>query len=177
MHAVALSETNNPRMLGRLMQWAHRVRLANKLAIALTFAAIAAGVATYASLTESKLFSKDPRTVLLLLTLDLGLLLALGVLVARRVVGILMTRRRGQAGSRLHVRMAAVFSILAAAPAIVVAVFAAVFFYLGVQAWFSERVSQAVNESLAVAQAYLEEHQQVIRADALAMANELYREA
>ena len=49
------------------------------------------------------------------------------------------------------------------------------FFFLGVQSWFSDRVRTAVNESLAVAQAYLHEHQQLIRADVLSMANELDR--
>ena len=35
----------------------------------------------------------------------------------------------------------------------------------------------SLNESLEVAQAYLEEHKQVLRADALAMANDLNRNA
>jgi two-component system nitrogen regulation sensor histidine kinase NtrY len=160
------------------LAWAGKVRLANKLAVALTVAAIFAGFATYAALTESSpIGSSNPRTVTLLLTLDLTLLLLLGALIARRVVQIGIGRRRGLAGSRLHIRLVAVFSLLAVAPAIVVAAFSAVFFYVGVQAWFSERVRTAVHESLAVAQAYLHEHQQNIRADALAMANDLNQEA
>lgn len=56
-------------------------------------------------------------------------------------------------------------------------VFSTLFFYVGVQSWFSDRVRTAVNESLVVASAYLHEHQQNIRADALAMANDLSQEA
>jgi len=159
-------------------RWARRSALARKLAVATTIAAILAGIATTAALLGTPLFGNpDPTTVTLLLTLDLVLLLALGALIARRIVQIWMRVRRGQAGSRLHVRMVAVFAVLAALPAIVVAVFSTIFFYVGLQAWFSDRVRTAVGEASEVAQAYLSEHQQAIRADVLAMAHDLNREA
>lgn len=157
--------------------WSNRVRLRARLAIALTIAAALAGLATYAALTETPPFGKDPSTVTGLLMLDLVLLLLLAVLIVHRLVKIVVTRRRNQAGSRLHVRIVSVFTLLAVAPSIVVAVFAGLFFYFGVQAWFSDRVRTAVNESLVVAQSYLKEHQQVLRADALAMASDLNRES
>ena len=162
----------------RLTAWAGRVGLAKKLAVLLSVAATIAGFATYGALTEAAPFGQaSPRTVTLLLTLDLTLLLLLGALVARRIVQIWIGRRQGQAGSQLHVRMVAGFSVLAVTPAIVMAVFAAVFYSLGIQGWFSDRVRTAVHESLEVAQSYLHEHQQNIRADALAMANDLNQEA
>jgi two-component system nitrogen regulation sensor histidine kinase NtrY len=157
--------------------WAARVGLANKLAVVLTIAAVLAGFATYAVLTESPPFGHDPNTVYLLLNLDLVVLLLLGAVIARRIAVIWVQRRRGRAGSRLHIRLVVLFSVVAVAPAIIVAAFSALFFYIGVQSWFSERVSTAVNESLSVAQAYLEEHQQTLRADVLSMANDLNREA
>src|SRR5690349_16761452 len=156
----------------RLRLWADRVRLAGKLAIALTVAAVASGFATYGALTGAE-FAPDPGTVLLLLNLDLILLLLLGAVVARRIVQLWAERRRGSAGSRLHVRLVVLFSALAAAPAIVVAVFSALFFNLGVQSWFSDRVRVALRESMAVAEAYLEEHRNTIRADILAMQADL----
>ncbi len=162
----------------QFLRWSARVGLTKRLAFALSLAALAAGFATYTALTESAPFGEaNPRTVTLLLTLDLALLLLLGVLIARRIVTIWIGRRRGLAGSQLHVRLVLVFSLLAVAPAIIMAAFATVFFYVGVQSWFSDRVRTAVNESLAVASAYLHEHQQNIRADALAMANDLNQEA
>ena len=165
------------RLWRRFGVWAARVGLANKLALALTILALIAGVATYVVLSEAPLSGRDPQTVYLLLNLDLAILLLLGAVVARRVAGLWIKRRRGLAGSRLHIRIVALFSALAIAPAIVLAVFSALFFQIGIQSWFSERVSTAVNEAQSVAQAYLSEHQQVLRADALAMANDLNREA
>ncbi|MEX2009797.1 MAG: PAS domain-containing sensor histidine kinase, partial [Dongiaceae bacterium] len=58
----------------------------------------------------------------------------------------------------------------------VVAVFSALFLNLGMEAWFSDRVRTAVKDSLIVAQAYLQEHQQSIGAEVLAMANDLRHE-
>ena len=105
------------------------------------------------------------------------LLLALGALVAKRLVEVWAERRRGLAGSRLQVRLVVLFSLIAVMPTIIVAVFSYLFFSFGVESWFSDKVRTAISESLAVAEAYLHEHQQAIRADALAMANDLNRDA
>ncbi|USO06188.1 MAG: PAS domain-containing sensor histidine kinase [Rhodospirillales bacterium] len=149
----------------------------NAAVIGLVIASIISGIATYGALTKTPPFGNDPKTVIWLLNLDLVLLLVLVGVVAQRLVGVWSGRKRGLAGSHLHVRLVYIFSVLAAAPVIIMTVFSAVFFYFGVHTWFSERVSTAVNESQAVAEAYLREHTQTIRADTLAMANDLNREA
>ncbi|MGE3623046.1 MAG: ATP-binding protein [Bdellovibrionales bacterium] len=163
--------------LRRLSIWAARSGLRHKLAVLLIALSVASGIATYAALTQTPFFGNDPTTVTILLTLDLVFLLLLGTLVAQRILAIWTKRRRNQVGSRLHVRMVSVFTLLAVTPALLVATFAAIFFYFGVEAWFSNHVRTSLNESLAVAQAYLEEHKQVLRADAMAMANDLNRQA
>ena len=157
--------------------WAARVRLRHRLVIALVIGSILSALATYGALTQAPFFGTDPSTVMYLSLLDLGFLILLGTIVAQRIIYIWMRRRRNQAGSRLHVRMVSVFALMAAAPALLVAMFAAIFFYFGVETWFSTHVRTSLNESLAVAQAYLEEHKQVLRADALAMGNDLNRQA
>src|SRR5690606_16155659 len=131
----------------------------------------------YAALTETPPFGNDPDTVIWLLNLDLVLMALLVGLIMRRFAKLLSGRRRGIAGSKLQMRLVVIFSIMAAAPAIIMAIFSTFFFHFGVQSWFSEQVRTAVNESQAVAVAYLEEHQQVIKADILAMSNDLDRQA
>ncbi|MGB0720033.1 MAG: hypothetical protein ACPGRX_06145, partial [Bdellovibrionales bacterium] len=147
------------------------------LGAVLVLAVVLSGIATYAALNAMPPFGNDADAVLWLLTLDLVLLLALVALVARRIVAIWSGRKRGLAGSHLHVKLVYTFSFMAAVPAVIMTVFSVYFFYFGVETWFSERVQTAVNESQAVAQAYLEEHKQVIRADTLAMANDINRQA
>ena len=160
-----------------LIEWARRVGLGRKSAFVLTVVALIFGFATYAALTGAAPFGPDPRLIRFLLLGDLVLLLALGAIVARNLVALWVERRRGSAGSRLHTRMAGLFSLVAVAPAILVALFSVLFFNLGIQGWFSDRVKATVRNSLAVAEAYMKEHRQNIRADALAMANDLNRAA
>ena len=147
------------------------------MAIALAAAALAAGIATYMALTGAPPFGPDPGAVLTLLNLDLALLLALALLVGKRLVEVWAERRRGLAGSRLQVRLVGLFSLIAVLPTIIVALFSFLFFNYGIESWFSDKVRTAISESVAVADAYVKEHQQAIRADALAMANDLDRHA
>lgn len=160
----------------RIVAFAERVNLERNLAIVLLVGGVTSGLATFAGMTDNLPGVADPTTMLLLLNANLIFLLGLGVLIARRLVAVWIARRRGLAGARLHTRLVGLFSLVAVAPAIVLAVFSVLFFNYGLQGWFSERVSTAVKESLAVASAYLDEHRQTINADVLAMANDLNRE-
>ncbi len=104
---------------------------------------------------------------------NLVLLLVLGAALAVRLTRVWVERRRGSAGSRLHVRLVLLFSVVAVTPTIVVGVLATAFFNLGIQAWFNDRVRTALEESVQASQGYLEEHRDTIRADALGMANDI----
>ncbi|MFT5487971.1 MAG: two-component system nitrogen regulation sensor histidine kinase NtrY [Alphaproteobacteria bacterium] len=161
--------------ISRLSDWGRRVGLGRKLSIALTVAALGSAFATYATITGSSPLGADTQTILILLQIDLVLFLLLGLVVARSLVGLWIERRRGQVGSRLHMRLVMLFSLIALAPAIIVSVFSAVFFNFGMENWFNDRVKTAIVESRAVAEAYLKEHQQVIRGDVLSMARDLER--
>lgn len=159
-------------------QWLDRASksgLGGRVAVALASCAALAGIATYAALTKALPFSIDPNVVLILLYIDLALVLALAALVARRIVQVWIERRRGSAGSRLHVRLVALFSVVAVTPTIIVAVFSGVFFNLGLESWFSEKVRTAIGESVAVANAYLDENVNNIQNDALALSQRIQR--
>ncbi len=148
------------------------------------FLAILVGLALFASLSATIAVMSDlspqPATVAMIITLlnvDIGLAAVLAAILARRIVLAWMERQFGSAGSKLHFRMVLSFSLVAIIPAILVAIFSGVFLNFGIEAWFGDRVRTAVDESRDVAQLYLREHQQNIRADALAMANDINRES
>lgn len=147
-----------------------------KAGILLVIASVICGFVTYAALTETPPFGEDPELVIWLLNIDLILLLLLVSLIAKRIVTVWSNKRKGLAGSQLHIRLVYIFSLLVAVPTIIMTIFSAFLFHYGVQAWFSQRVQTAINESQAVAQSYLEEHKQVIRSDTLAMANDIDRQ-
>lgn len=146
-----------------------------KVTFGLGLAAVLAGIATYLAISDFAPFETSPRLVLGFLLLDLVLLLALATLVAWRLVALWMARRSGTAGSRLHVRLVILFGLVAITPTIIMAVYSTLTINLGFQAWFGERVAQVVSASVSVAEAYVEEHKMMIRADILAMGNDINR--
>jgi len=157
--------------------WGERHAVGNRLMFALIMLAVIMGGLTYATMTGRSLLASDTNTLILLLNIDLVVLLFLVAAIARRVVGLWAASRKGVAGSALQVRLVGLFSMLVAFPAIVTTVFSVGLFYYGIHGWFDSRVRTAVDESLAVATAYLNEHQQVLRADVQAMATDLSRDS
>ena len=163
--------------IGKISRALFRKGWSGRLALILIAAIVASGFATYAALSELPPFGNDPNTVIWLLNLDLIIMILLVGLIARRFAKLLRGRAAGLAGSKLQVRLVVIFSVMAAAPAVIMALFSTFFFHFGVQAWFSDRVKTAVEAAQVVAESYLEEHQQVIKADILAMANDLDRQS
>jgi len=163
--------------LTKLMIWVRRTGLSRKLAFLLVICAVTSGVATFVAMTSSGPSGADPSDILNLLYVDAVLLLLLGALIIRRIMKLHTQHSRGIAGSKLHTRLVVFFSLLAVTPAILVAVFAGLYLNLGMQSWFSERVSTALSSSQTVAEAYRDAHVRSIQIDALAMANTLNRKA
>lgn len=170
---MKISVKRHNRLIIRFRLWVRRVGLNRKLGFVLALTAAVSGVATLAIMAGAMSYGPDTKVFLYLLYFDAVLVLLLVAVVARRIVAVWAERLRGQAGSGLHIRLVVLFSLVAITPAILVAVFSSLFLNYGIEHWFSERVHTAINESNAVAGAYLHEHQQNIRADALAVANDL----
>lgn len=112
--------------------------------------------------------------VSLLLANAVTIVLLIGV-IWREVWQVVQARRSGRAGARLHVRIVGLFSIIAAAPAILVAIVASVTLDRGLDRLFSTRTRAAIENSLVVAEAYLHDHAQIVRSDIMVMAFDLAR--
>lgn len=92
-----------------------------------------------------------PPLVALLLVGNLIPLVALIVLVGRRVAMRRAARSPLGGRARLHVRLVAVFSILASVPTIFVSIVASLLFQYGVEFWFSDRARGMLENASAVA--------------------------
>ncbi|MBF9028009.1 HAMP domain-containing protein [Rhodobacterales bacterium LSUCC1028] len=106
----------------------------------------------------------------LILLADLVYILVIAALVARQVVRMIAARRSRSQGSRLHMRLTGVFAIVALLPTILVAVFATITLNMGLEGWFSTRVSGALGNSVDAAIAYQQEHRTDLDEDARALA-------
>ena len=151
------------------------ILLGKVVTLVLAAAALALGVVTFVVLSGGAPFTLRQDLVFGMVLSNLFTLLLLGAVLAGRLTRVWVERRRGSAGSRLHVRLVLLFSVVAVTPTILVAVLATAFFNLGIQSWFNDRVRTALNESLEVARGYLDEHRNNVRTDALGMANDLAR--
>lgn len=101
-------------------------------------------------------------------------LLLLGI-IGREVWKVVQARRRGRAGSRLHVQIVGLFAVIAAVPTVLVSVVASTTLDRGLDRFFSTRTRAMIEQSMIVANAYVSEHADAIRGDLLAMAYDLGR--
>ena len=137
--------------------------------------ALCSAFATFIVLSDLTPLTPTHEVVVTLLLINSATVLLLLGIVGREVWQIMQARRRGRAGARLHVRIIGLFSLIAAAPAILVAVVASVTLDRGLDRLFSTRTRAMIENSMIVAEAYMREHGQLIRGDILAMAFDVAR--
>jgi two-component system nitrogen regulation sensor histidine kinase NtrY len=107
------------------------------------------------------------------LLINAATILLLVAIITREVWQVIQARRRGRAAARLHVQIVSLFSIIAVLPAVVVAIVANITLDRGLDRLFSGPTRAAIENSLNIAHAYVNEHAYLINGDILGMANDL----
>src|SRR5581483_8280766 len=148
----------------------------SQLALGVGLLAVLSGAVTYAILSGLIPWTPGSPGLSIMLLLNLTLLLSLGALIAWRLVRLWTEKKSGRAGARLHVRLVTWFGTIAVVPAILIAIFAAVTLNLGLEAWFSDRVKEALGSAVNVAQHYVNDHARTITGDAYEIANAIQRD-
>jgi two-component system, NtrC family, nitrogen regulation sensor histidine kinase NtrY len=134
---------------------------------------LVSGLATYLILTGLTPIVPRNEVVLGVLFINVLLVMAMVVIIAVQAVGLRRAWKKKVAGARLHARIVALFSVITALPALLLALAATTTFSRSLDNWFNRQTTSIVMSSLDVAQAYLEEHGQVIRTDIVNMAKDL----
>jgi two-component system nitrogen regulation sensor histidine kinase NtrY len=130
---------------------------------------------TFIVLADLTPISPTHNVVVTLLLVNAVTVLLLLSIILREVWQVIQARRSGRAAARLHVRIVGLFSVIAAVPAILVAIVASVTLDRGLDRLFSTRTRSAVENSLIVAEAYLRDHAQFVRSDIMITAFEIAR--
>ncbi|MDB2407627.1 PAS domain-containing sensor histidine kinase [Jannaschia sp.] len=112
-------------------------------------------------------------TLRAVLLADLVYILVIAALVVRQVTAMVAARRARSAGSELHLRLTGVFTGMALIPTVLVAVFATITINMGLEGWFSDRVRDALGNSVSAAEAYAQEHRDDLTQDARGLAGYL----
>ncbi|OYY72273.1 ATP-binding protein [Sphingomonas sp. 28-63-12] len=116
--------------------------------------AIAIGIGSYFIITggESAERLLSPPLVALLLVANLLPGIALLVLFGRRIARRRATLSPIGGTGRLHVRLVALFSVIAAVPTLLVVIFASLLFQYGVEFWFSDRARSMFEDASTIGQ-------------------------
>ena len=138
----------------------------------IAFALVTAAV-SFAILFGLTPLDPDGAVTLIVIAVNLIFIALLSALIGREVWRIWTARRRGRAASRLHVRLVAMFALVAAIPAILIAVVASITLNIGLDRWFELRTKVIVNSSLSIAEAYVQENARSLQGTTLSMALDL----
>ncbi len=136
---------------------------------------LVSGVLTYLVLSNLTPLRPSPVIIWSLLSTNIFIVTGLVFIIGWQIIALRRARRAKRAGARLHSRLVTLFAVIASVPAILVALFATVTLDRGLDSWFSNRTKAIINNTTAVATAYLSEHREGLRRDVLMMARDLTR--
>src|SRR5262245_265045 len=129
--------------------------LARAIGLGAVGLALLSAVATFLVLANLTPILPTHEVVLTLLLFNAFTVLLLIVMIARELWRVFQARRHGRAGSRLHIRIVTLFSVIAAVPAILVAVVASVTLDRALDRLFSRQTHALIENSSIVAEAYV----------------------
>lgn len=115
----------------------------------------------------------NPAVVAAIMVVNLVPAMTSIVLIGSRIARARATDSLAGGNGRLHVRLVALFSLIAAAPTLLVAIFASLLFQQGVDFWFSDRSRGMFENAASLAQGYYQENQREVGANTIAMATDL----
>ena len=137
--------------------------------------AMLSAVVTFLVLAGLTPIAPTHYVVVTLLLLNAVTGLSLLAVIGREIWQIVQARRVGTAGARLHIRIVGLFSFIAAAPAILVAVVASITLDRGLDRLFAQRTRDAIQNSVMVAEAYLRDRAQNVRSDIMLLSFDVTR--
>ena len=114
----------------------------------------------------------SPPLIALLLVANLIPAIAIMVLFSRRVA-MRRAEKGGLGSGRLHTRLVALFSVIAAVPTVLVAIFASLLFQSGLEFWFSDRARGMLENTVQVARATYRYELGRVGAEATAMSGNI----
>lgn len=136
-------------------------------------ASLISAAISFAILVGATPIIPDERTTLTLIAINAGFILLLVGLIGREIHRIVRARQREKAASRLHVRIVAMFALVAAIPAIMVAIVASITLDIGLDRWFEIRTKTIISSSLSIAEAYVQENARNLQGTTLSMAYDI----
>jgi two-component system, NtrC family, nitrogen regulation sensor histidine kinase NtrY len=153
------------RASGRFYRWA-------TIGTVLLLAAILAGSFSVLRRSGEPGSLLSPPLIALLLISILIPAIALMVLLSRRLA-MARAEQGGLAGGKLHTRLVALFSVIAAVPTVLVAIFASLLFQSGLEFWFSDKARGMIENTVTVARSTYNHEVERVTLETLTMSGDL----
>ena len=130
---------------------------------------LALGIGSYFVVSNMTPIVASREVVWTLLSLNVFVIGGLVFVLIGQAVRLRRRSIRQHAGARLHGRMVGLFATIAVLPAVFVSVFTLVTFDRGLDHWFSSRTKTIIDNTTAVANAYLVDQRDGLRRDVTVM--------
>ena len=136
---------------------------------------VSIGIATYIFVTGDAQSQRllTPALVAAIMVANLVPAMALIVLIGSRVARARAVHSMPGGSGRLHVRLVALFSLIAAAPTLLVVIFASLLFQFGVDFWYSDRSRGMFENAAGIAKGFYEDSQRSLGVNTVVMAKDL----
>lgn len=127
------------------------------------------------SLTEQLFFNVNSDIILKYILVNLGLVLILCILfvINKLSNNFTLFAKNTRRISRLKKRIIIAFSIGAALPTMMVALFSTYFFNYGIEAWFDKKISKVLDQSVRVGESYINEHIMQLKETAMSVGEDI----
>ena len=108
-----------------------------------------------------------------LLVIDLALVFVFFLIIVREIYKLFKDKDLRGVGSKANLRYISFFAISTLLPSILIAIFSLILFFVGLQKYFDQKITTAVNNSYEIAKNYVDEKRNKIESDIILIAFDL----
>ena len=141
----------------------------------ISFLCVLLGVFTFITFINQNFIFLNEDNLQYLLIVDVTLLVVFLILLVRETSKLFSQYTSKKTGSKTSMNYVVQFSLFAFIPSLVIAIFSLILFNVGLQKYFDQRITSAVNNSYQVAKNYIEESKKSFETDIYLISLDLNR--
>jgi two-component system nitrogen regulation sensor histidine kinase NtrY len=134
-----------------------------------SFLSIFLGIITFLTFIDQGFVPLSSKNLQILLVIDILLLVAFFSLIFNNAWKIYQAGKKNKLGSKTNLKYISLFSLFTFIPSLLIALFSLFLFSFGVEKFFNDRITNAVNNSYNVSKSYLEESKKTVKTDIILM--------
>ena len=146
-----------------------------KSVIFLSLACVFLCILTFLSFINPKLLSYSNISLEILLILDIALLVIFLLILFKKSYNLYNSNKNNRIGSKTTLKYISVFTLFTFIPSFFIAIFSLFIFNYGLQNFFNDQITKAVNNSYDVAKNYSEQNKKTVESDIYLMSFGLNR--